>query len=617
MNEYNSLEEIKKLCNENKINFIGGETPENLYKVGLGSLLHKSLSEFLDSEPLNQFKILNIRNPNSEENYTIKIQYCGGENPSDVKKSGFVLDPKELPQQIDHAVGKIKMENKKLRYYGVFLIEEREEDTKSGTVTIKQKVPALVLENGEIISQRNSQGAEFEFSSIMSLKNNRWSLNSIRDFVKGITPDYTFKEVFETFKQFYTESLVFDQPEWYETRPLRDMKSYFWDLNDKFLIPKVEGKTGTAKSKTMKVGANLSFNGKKFLCPTPANFFRYRHNNKSTLYIEEAERLFSDGKKNSEDSQLVEYLNGSYEKGNFVPRQNEKNLNQTDEFDPAGDTEIGAIASLKGALEKRGVTQHMIKAPANDPRGNVEIPSETDPEYQKARDKMYICGLKNYKEYEKALQNVENKFGLKNREWALAKPYIALANCIDLELGNRIGNFLAKQFTLRDDSVEPDSWEAILSKILVEVYSIHEGEFFISVDELKNIFSEQIGDEYSKISNIRVGMLIKKMGFENFKCNPTGTQRGYRMTFWKVCEILLRQEWLNIETIKQIIRNKSSELLGCKYTEDKISKWYTDNLLTTDNLNNETTDNLTTKSTFSVVEQEKKSEIFNEEDFND
>ncbi len=516
----------------------------------------------------------------------------------------FILDDSKLPQRLDHAVGKIRIGGKQFRYHGARINELVIKKQKGRLIQTTELNPALILETGKILTENNKPAdVDFAFDSIMTLKRNRWSLDSIKKFcVEDFNPeDYTFEKVFNCFKKFYDNSMVFEE-DWYSLLALRDMKSYFWDLVDKFLIFKHEGISGTAKSKGMRIGANLSFNGKKFLCPTPANFFRYRHHNKATLFIEEVERLFDDSKKkNTADSELVEYLNGSYEKGNTVPRQNDKNINQTDEFDPAGDLSAGSIAPFKGALEKRSVALHMIKAPKKDKRGNIEIPTESDPEFSEARNKMYICSLLNYKQFERALLEVENNYGLANRQWILAKPLITLAKCINPELEIKTGKFLSRLFEVRDDSFDEESWEVLMAKSLLKIYSKYSGETFLSVEAIKNKFVSELNSHGSNpynISNTKAGILIRELGFTRFKSNPTGNQRGYKMSFFDVSGLLIRQEIFKIENILKIV----SEVSECKYSEDKINKWYTDTYLTPDTTNNKTPDTLTDRTLVSGVD---------------
>lgn len=506
--------------------------------------------------------------------------------------SPFILDETKLPQRIDHALGKIKIDGAYYRYYGAKLTEWITKVIHKGKkneqeITVPELGEAIILETGEIISKYTKpKGLYFEFDSIMTLKSNRWNLDSIKsfnqkEFDKKI---YSFEEVYNCFKKFYDDSMVYENEIWYKFDAVWDLTTYFNDLIDKFLIIKHEGISGTAKSKGMKISANLSFNGKKFLCPTPANYFRYRHNNKATILIEEAEKLFDQSKKqNMGDSELVEYLNGSYEKGNTVPRQNDKNINQTDEFDPAGFTRIGAINELKGALQQRSLPKYMIMAPKGDRRGNVEVPAENDKEYSNARSKAYICGLLFYRQYEKVLNEVKNNYNLANRQWVLSRPLLATARCVSPQLEEEIGNFISAGFERRDSIYDDKSWERILAGVLIDIYCTKEENFFITTEELRSLFVPKVSGTYT-VTTIKVGMLMNTLGFSDFR-KSTGTERGFELNFSDVCKILIRQGWSN----KELINKRCQGCQGCKYRRETIIE-ICDTLLTPYTLN---TPNLT------------------------
>lgn len=513
----------------------------------------------------------------------------------------FILDETSLPQQIDHAVGSIDIGGKKYRYYGTTLIQNVTEKDKEGKKTIKQKrVPALVLENGRIISQHSDIKGSFELTSQINLKNNRWSLSSIKSFAENKLQKVEFKEVFNLFKKSYIENMVFESNEWYDINALWDMTSYFYDSIEKVVIIKHEGKSGSAKSKAMKISSQQAFNGRKFLCPSPASFFRYRHHNKSMICIEEAEKLFGSQEKNTKNkdsSDLVEYLNGSYEKGNYVPRQNDKNISQTDEFDPFGWTRIGAINPLKGALEKRSITLRMIPAPAGDKRGQTEIPPETDKHFIEARNLAYINGLTNYQLFREKLNAVKNKYKLINREWLVVKPLLAMAECVDPNMTETLGMFIARLFERRDDTLDEHSWEKVLAHFIVEECGKHQGIFFLSNECLRCGFIAKINGGYSNTSSQRVnGIINTALGLKDFSGrNSRGDERGYNFESFKVLEILIRQGIVTYDEIKNIL----SDLSDCQIDISKVYNPSSDN--SSDNLSdkkteNDFSDNLTDKT---------------------
>lgn len=485
----------------------------------------------------------------------------------------FCLDKETLPQQINHALGFVEVNNKKLRYYGTKIFENVEEKNKKGELFLKKvKNPVLITEDKKIMSQQSAD-FEFNFISEMGIQQDRWDLDHLKEFLRGDFDEITFKEVFADFKAHFTRSMVYESEIWYDFLAIWCITTYFQDLCNKSLIVKVEGASGVAKSKTGGLVCNLAFNGKKFLCPTPANFFRYRHNNKSTLFIEEAERLFADKTKNQGDSELIEYLNGSYEKGNTVPRQNDKNLNQTEEFDPYGWTMIGSIKPLKGALEKRSITLYQIKAKKGDKRASVEI-SPLDKEFILSRAKAYSLGLLKHKEFQEELNKIKQISGLNNREWLVSKPILAMANCINPELCEKIGSFLTSRFNIRDDSLSQESWDyRIIYHILKETASNKAG-VFLSNQELTDYLKNY--NEMGRITQKTINSLMKKLGFDDFrKRDSTGTKRGYDLIFWKVADITLRNGYLSNKEILKLLSDLSF------MSEDKIStrdfeEWYAD-----------------------------------------
>ena len=542
-----------------------------------------------------------------------KIQEGLAEKAEEIEFSNFIFDDEQIAQKIDHALGKVKINGNCLRYFGIRIPSKIK---RNNGYDIKE-VPAIILEDRTIISEKNKpENCNFEFDTKMNLKFNRWDKCSVKLFLKEKIKDISYKETYESFKKFYDENMVYENLVDYEINPLWDLLTYHFDLVDKSLIIKKEGISGSAKSKGMKISCNLSFNGRKWVKPNPANFFRYRNNNKATIYLEEAERLFDDTKrKQIGDDEIVEYINASYEKGNYVPRQNKDHPDLTDEFDPFGFTQIGSIKALKGALEKRSITQIMIKAKKGDKRGDTEIPTERDSKYSNVRAKAYISSLLHYKEFEISLSKVQNEFRLANREWSLARPLIALAYCIDKTLAFRVGDYLSSCFKIRDEVTDEKSWDIVLSNVLLSFACKGEGEVFVSNEFIRNGFNEQLSklDSNSRpVSMIAISKISSELGLKNFRTrNSHGNERGINISFFKLCEILIRNDKTDI---KEVI-NKVSEVSDCQYSLDKINKWYSDNF--PDNIINNVSESLIsddTDTSDSDLGVSKKKEIIRFED---
>lgn len=515
----------------------------------------------------------------------------------DAYKLKFMLDEKQMPQAIDHACGFVNIAGKQYRYYGIYLKESVAKKNRKGEIYYSWQLnPVLVLENGRLVSPKTDAGVYIEFLSEMTLRRNRWGLNSMNSFIQNKTPKVSFYNAYCSFKQHYDRSMHFELEGYYSFNAVWDMLTYFQDMLDKSLIIKHEGQSGTAKSKGMKISVNLAFNGRKFVQPSPATFFRYRHFNKAVLAIEEAERLFSDNPK-GEDSQLIEYLNASYERGNLVPRCSDTNRNLIEEFDPFGCLRIGSIKPLKGALEDRSVPQSMVKAPKDDPRANVEIGAENAAEFVASRDLMYICALQNYKLFHEALKCVNNKKGFANRQWLCIKPLLAMAHCIDADnLGVKIEAQLAdlfeQLFGMREEFYNSESWEFKFAKGLIQYLQNakmedKEAEFY-DYETLLSVFKGEFSEfETPKISAKALGNMINKIGFACFKCrNSKGTARGYQFSYIQACNILHRNEVLNASDCQKCQK--------CPKTSDKTPN-------NTDTLSDNTTNNIINNKSEAII----------------
>jgi len=495
----------------------------------------------------------------------------------------YIFDLDELPQQIDHALGFVEVKGTKFRYFGFFLNKTKTDIIKGVEFKKTVKESALFLENRTIIDK--SSGVKFEFSSQMGIKKNRISEKYIQEIKQGLFDNITFKDVYFSVKKHFDQSMIYEDQQTYIVLSLWVMVTYFQDLVNKALILKFEGVSGAGKSKSMRILANLCFNGKKFLCPTASNFFRYRHNNKSTLLIEEAERLFSNTK-NKEDSELVEYLNGSYEKGNFVPRQNDKNINQTDEFDPFGFTAIGSIKEIKGALEKRSITINQIIAPKNDKRADIEIETDSE-EFIQTRVKLYSMGLFLYRDFLESQNKILKIEGFANREWALVKPLLAICELIDLSLTKQVSEYLLKKLQM-NTIVNTSEIEMIALKSIIELSSLsYDQEVFISYQDILDKFNSKLPVNYKPYKTNSLTKIINSLGYKDFHARSGDrTKRGYFWTLRTILKISVRNQKLT----KHEIINFLSEMSQLSENDDivnKIEDLLSDNL--SDNLSGQNT----------------------------
>ena len=117
--------------------------------------------------------------------------------------------------------------------------------------------------------------------------------------------------------------------------------------------------------------------------------------------------------------------------------------------------------------------------------------------------------------------------------------------------------------------------------MLLRFIKLQLGKEFISTEDIRVVWThkDKMDNKVFKMHNRGVGKIMSKLGFTDFATrNSAGTKRGYNLDFPKICEILVRQEWLSIKMIKKIV----SEMSECQYIFDKDSNNLFDITLTSD-----------------------------------
>ena len=102
-------ERIEKILEENKIFFTkNGVTYEDLIAVDLEPLLYHKLQKFVQEKKENGFYILEIRNPETKQEYKTEIKYEGGKEPEkEEKETEKTLElNKELFEEIKKTISK-------------------------------------------------------------------------------------------------------------------------------------------------------------------------------------------------------------------------------------------------------------------------------------------------------------------------------------------------------------------------------------------------------------------------------------------------------------------------------------------------------------------------------
>ena len=361
--------------------------------------------------------------------------------------SKFILDPDKVYKISTFTW--CKLNNEKMAI-GVLLPKEDDiKDSKGRYIGKKQILaPALITSSFEIIEVINDFIPQYRvrFEAIPGQLEIRWGLNNIKEYLEGKAPQIQKDDVINQIKSLYEKFLFFHHKEWYLIHSLWDIGTYFFQLFDAYPIMELRGLKGAAKTKIMKVSSRVTFNGSPIMTnPSESTLFRETHEKRQTKYIDEAEKLFTFIKGQMISSPQVEVINASYSKGGYVPRVEKINGKfVTIYFGTYSPTMVGSINGLYGATEDRALIHITVKAPSNDLRGNLE-PSEDSEDWQSIRNYLYLFCLQNWADIERGYKDLKNTTKkLRNRDFQIWKPILALARFFSEEMYNEVLRFAEK-----------------------------------------------------------------------------------------------------------------------------------------------------------------------------
>lgn len=476
----------------------------------------------------------------------------------------FIYDENELPKDLHSVMGLWNG----IRYYGMMVPKKEVKDitTKDGVFLFSKEIVSNKL--CLLTSDRKQLEVDHNFTDknklIVSepplLRKNRMQLEKIELWLKK-KEEFEFN-LLEKIKDKYKNSLYFNDERWLTLHGIWDIGTYFFDLFNKYPYIENVGLKGTAKTKTMRISELISFNGKYYLKPTAATLFRYVERNKCSLFIDEVENLFKISKGKIEQDDIVELLNGGYQKGAVVPRWDKDNsgkwvLKEYDAYCPKQFASIKGLSGL-GALQSRSITHVHIKAPVKDERSQY-WPEEVDPFFRNIRNELYFWGLTHWQKVNENYQNMNKEFKLDNRDWDLWKPLLAIAKIFGEDCYKELGEFGEEVSESADStSLESDKWEYKVIEIMIELLCMSEAQpCKITAEGIRINLKEKIQQSEYLPNNDMIGRFISSIGFKDFK--KRGNPNYFLLSKNKVREILQTQNILTQDTLDTLFKEKIEE----------------------------------------------------------
>lgn len=481
----------------------------------------------------------------------------------------FILDHKQIIKKALFPFCTFKHNDQEVGAFGLFLVKETEDlDRATGQkIGIKQrKVPVLLCSDYNIKEIRSTFKEVYRIEFETPDADNyplRISYDAIREFVERKYKKVDGYKLFNSIKAQYEKYLYFISEGWYLVRALWDMGTYFFLLFKYYPIYELRGLMGTAKSKIMTISRLISFNASEELTnPTESTLFRDTHNNRPTLYIDEAEKLFITYKGKVEPDSRAEVINSGYKYTGKVPRQESIGRKfKTIYYSTYCPKVVASINGLFGATEDRAIVHTTTKAPLQDKRSEIE-PDENLPYWQYMRDDLYIYALQNWKQIKDLYDNFKEDVGLKSRDYWIWKPILILAKYINEDLYKKTLIFAKQQAEIKKiDIISEGSTEYNILKAIWELLldqKIYAGKILVSD------ISNKLPDEF-RPSNKTIVRHIDSFGFKDFK-KKSNIGIGYELT--KNCFIGVINPFLSsLASLPSLIEEANTKTSDGRVTE--------------------------------------------------
>lgn len=396
-----------------------------------------------------------------------------------------------------------------------------------------------ILANDTILNA-NGWRLEYKPSKSQATKN-RWTLDSVEAYLGGadVDPATVFYNVVKAWQTY----MEFTEERDYIYHALWDIGTYFHFLFSAYPYAYHGGTTSTGKSKALMISSALAFNAILSNNMSTSSIFRLIQNARSTLLLDETERL-STTKMDTRVQEFRSILLSGYKRGGQcvyrVEKDKDTEAQNTVPFSVYGPKRLANIQGLEDIVANRcKVTIH--RRSLNDAITKVD-PDPENIEWATLRGQLCILFLQHWKEVKVTYDALDpNELeGLDGREFELWRPIIALAKFFDVYHADQQKNTFHSsslhslstlsslmvelaQDTVAQSKVEnlTETGESILLQVLLDM--IH-GDDYVSVKAIRDKVVAQFDEQASWITTRWVGNTLKRLGFKDKRRVGTGYQ---------------------------------------------------------------------------------------------
>lgn len=392
-----------------------------------------------------------------------------------------------------------------------------------------------------------------------------FSSEAVKKFCYEKTDHITLESAFNMLVKQLKKYIYFENPTKYKIVALFRIASYFlavWDVRARLFI---YADPGSAKSRLSLILHLTGFNSTIIGDWTLPFIQRMIESTRGEIHIDDYEGLDDEKKKATERLYKIGYMKG------LKAGKTEDNTRKPICFDIFNTTTVNNTEGLSFISNDRSIT---IRIPKISMKEYDKEPKKDDPVWQEIRDNLYLLGLKEARNVEKAYNEMKSD-KVHGRLFSIIKPELTVAKLISEELREEIESWWIAETLQGDNRDLSQDWEFLASKGIFNLVYIddHKDFFWLYDDIVKPIIEDLYGlDNESKWKfkvSQKVGTFLKRN--PRFKSRIVNGRTQYQISKEELESYLEAKRWLNY------IKETPTSTASFNSTNTTISTYSTNN----------------------------------------
>lgn len=252
----------------------------------------------------------------------------------------------------------------------------------------------------------------------------------------------------------------------------------------------------SGKSELLGLVGEIAFNAAKSDSITESSVSRSVNSDSATLLVDEAENYRQKG--SDSQSAIFEVLKGGYKKGGASYKSGDKKSNfKPERYDTYSCKMFASTQPIDSILATRCIEVHIQKSPKEIPSF---MPDEKVMSHKLAelRGCCYIFGLQYFQQIRQIYLELEPIDGMRNRNWEIWKPIVAMAR------------FLDASFEAEGRKIDAETRIVGLSRTIIQRKKDREGDMNLH-QRIMQVIIDFIKDNYNPVEIYPTWILVEKI----------------------------------------------------------------------------------------------------------